>query len=150
MSYLTKYINRFKSETSQGNLSSIIFELLVLNTPNIATEVRRRWIIGESIDGGLIGSYSWGEYAMFKAQMNPMAGGNVDLTLTGSLGENINIRKVGNNNYEIFSTDEKYMKIGNQYGFEEFGLNELQQDELFNDLFDFALQTLMQKVWASA
>jgi hypothetical protein len=42
------------------------------------------------------------------------------------------------------------MKIGNQYGFEEFGLNELQQEELFNDLFDFALQTLMKKVWVNA
>lgn len=150
MSYLDNYIKNFQKETNKSNVSDLIFELIILNTANIAKDVRRRWLIGESIDGGVIGTYSNDEYAMYKASINPLANGNVDLTLTGSLGEKIQIKKVGNNNFEIFSTDEKYKKIGKKYGFEEFGLNELQENKLFNELYEFALETIMKKVWASA
>jgi hypothetical protein len=150
MTYLSSYINTFKKETSDSAVSKLIFELLILNAPNIAKDVKRRWLIGESIDGGVIGTYSSQEYAMYKASINPLANGNVDLTLTGSLGEKIQIKKTGNNIFEVFSTDKKYKKIGEKYGFEEFGLNELQQNELFNELFEFALETLMKKIWAFA
>jgi hypothetical protein len=44
----------------------------------------------------------------------------VDLTLTGSLGNKIEIIKSGSGDYEIISTDSKYNAIGNKYGFDEF------------------------------
>ena len=150
MSYLDNYINNFKKETNKSTVSHLIFDLIILNTPNISRDVRRRWLIGESIDGGVIGTYASDEYASFKARINPLANGNVDLTLTGSLGEKIQVRKVSGNKFEIFSTDKKYKKIGEKYGFEEFGLNELQENELLNELYEFALETIMKKVWASA
>lgn len=147
MTYLETYQTRFKAETVKGAVENTVFELLILNAPNIARDVRRRWLIGESIDGGIIGKYRSPEYAMFKASINPLAGGNVDLTLTGSLGEKINIKKAGNNLFEVYSADEKFQKIGRQYGFEEFGLNDEQEHQLFEELFDFALSTIMGKVW---
>jgi hypothetical protein len=147
MGYLETYRNKLRSETSPGQLSENIFQLLILNAGNIATDVRRRWLIGESINGGIIGHYSRPEYAMYKASLNPLAKGNVDLTLTGALGESINIKRLSANKYEIFSTDEKYQKIGRKYGFEEFGLTDEQQGIMFEELYQFALQTAMNQVW---
>lgn len=147
MTYLETYQTQFKSQTVKSVVEKTVFDLIILNAPNIYKEVRRRWLIGESIDGGIIGTYRSQEYAMFKASINPLANGNVDLTLTGSLGDELSIRRTSENLYEIFSRDEKYQKIGRKYGFEEFGLNDEQEYELLNELFDFALTTIMNKIW---
>jgi hypothetical protein len=147
MGYLETYRNKLRAEASPGQLSENIFQLLILNAGNIATDVRRRWLIGESINEGIIGRYASTEYSMYKASLNPLGKGNVDLTLTGALGESINVKRLSANKYEIFSTDEKYQSIGRKYGFEEFGLTDQQQGIMFEELYQFALQTVMNQVW---
>lgn len=117
-----------------------------MNTPTIINEVKRRWLIGESVHGGIIGEYASEDYRQYKMYLNPKAGGRVDLMLTGSLAEHMTIRKSGNE-FEIFSTDEKFMKIGRKYGFEEFGLNDEQLHELFSDIYSFALETMLNNAW---
>ena len=58
-----------------------------MNSPNIINEVRKRWIVGESVNGGVIGQYSLSqigqEYKAYKMSLNPRANGHVDLILTG-------------------------------------------------------------------
>lgn len=68
---------------------------------------------------------------MFKVSMNSSAGGNVDLTLTGSLGSNLFIRRKSAQEYEILSSDFKFEQIAIKYGIEEFNLDQTQQQELF-------------------
>lgn len=68
---------------------------------------------------------------MFKVSMNSSAGGNVDLTLTGSLGSNLFIRRKSAQEYEILSSDFKFDQIAIKYGIEEFNLDQTQQQELF-------------------
>lgn len=76
-----------------------------------------------------------------------MAGGNVDLMLSGDLAAGLTVRRTGNNLFQVYSTDDKYNKIGKQYGFEEFGLNEEEANEFFTDLYEFAYQTLLNDIW---
>jgi len=93
--------------------------------PFIRELIKARWLRGESVDGGKIINQSTGlgyslSYKALKLSMG--RDGDVDLTLTGALGDSIQI-VVTNGNHEIISTDSKYFAIGTKYGFKEFGLN---------------------------
>ena len=93
---------------------------------DIRRVIKSRWLSGESVNGGKIGEYHSLSYKKLKLLKNPGAGGTVDLTLTGSLGDNITLIKDLFNNFEIISTDSKYMQLGKKYGFDEFGLSDAQ------------------------
>ena len=93
--------------------------------------IKERWLEGYSVDGGIIMNQFTGEagyaqkwYEKLKISKNPRAGGSVDLTLTGRLGDKIIAIKLGSGDYEIISEDSKYMSIGSKYGFDEFGLTD--------------------------
>ena len=89
-------------ETEKRKTVQLLDGMIQLNFPNIQSDILRRWSFGQSVDGGIIGTYFSDEYRQYKIELNPLAGGNVDLTLTGSLGEKLNIKKIGKN-YQIFS-----------------------------------------------
>lgn len=122
-------------------------ELILLNSGIIIRDVRSRWLRGESVHGGIIATYQWEDYRQYKQQINPQAGGTVDLTLTGDLGDGLAIKRVGTGQYQIYSVDSKYQMIGRKYGFAEYGLTPEQEYEFFEQLFDFAISTLMDKLW---
>lgn len=73
-----------------------------------------------------------------------MAGGNVDLTLTGALGKGLRIKKNSNHEFEIFSLDEKFAHISLKYGIEEFNITpgewQTIQDEILNIILNNALR----------
>lgn len=144
MDYIEEIFEKAQSEKQQVN--NTVDVLVKLNFPNIQSDILRRWTFGQSAEGGPIGEYKDQEYKAYKMSINPLAGGAVDLTLTGSLGEKLTIRKK-NKGYEIFSTDEKFNKIGVKYGFEEYGLTSEEEHQFLEELFDFALQTQMEKVY---
>lgn len=116
-------------EIIKANTSSMIDICVSQIKGNILKTIRQRWLEGESVNGGNITNKSTGKgyaskaYEKIKKQKNPKAGGNVDLTLTGSLGKNLVIIKQNDGDYNIISTDSKYLKLANKYGFEEFGLS---------------------------
>lgn len=133
-------------ETEKRKTAQLLDGMIQLNFPNIQSDILRRWSFGKSVDGGIIGTYFSDEYRQYKIELNPLAGGNVDLTLTGSLGEKLNIKKIGKN-YQIFSEDEKYEKIGKKYGFEEFGLTEEERYLFFEELISFTLETQLNSIY---
>lgn len=147
MSYLDTYHKKVKEKVSKSSISRLVGDLIIINSPNMINAVKARWLIGKSVDGGIIGRYSNDDYRAYKMSLNPKAGGNVDLTLTGALSDNLTIRKTGSNIYEIFSTDEKYNSIGVKYGFEEFGLTEQEMSEMLNEIYSFALETILNDIW---
>ena len=137
----------FDNANDQQRLIEDTVDVMIqINFPNIKRDVLRRWSIGKGAEGGHIGEYRDPDYKAYKMALNPLAGGAVDLTLTGALGDNLTIRKKGKN-FEIFSTDEKFTEIGRKYGFEEYGLTEEEEHLFAEDLFDFALQTQLEKVY---
>lgn len=101
---------------------------------DIRETIKKRWLSSESVNGGNITNISSGEsgyarlsYKNLKIKKNPSAGGKVDLTFTGSLGDKIIIVKGESGDHEIISTDSKYEVIGKMYGFDEFGLSQLEK-----------------------
>lgn len=144
MNYLESYEKDLVKETS--NVQKFVGDMIIINSRNILDTVKRRWILGKSVDGGIIGNYASAEYRQFKIAMNPSAGGVVDLHLTGSLSENLTVKQAGTL-FEIYSSDEKFEKIGRKYGFEEFGLSEAEQNELFEEIYAIGIEYIINNLW---
>lgn len=129
-----------KIENLKKQFSTVIDNSINEILPYIKDVIKKRWLSGESVNGGDILDLETGEgysslkYKNLKILKNPNAGGKVDLTLTGALGDNINIKVNSNGDYEIYSDDVKYIEIGKKYGFEEFGLNNNEKTIVFNIL----------------
>lgn len=127
-------------------------DVIIINSPNLIKQVRSRWLIGESVDGGIIGEYSNSpmgqDYKAYKLSLNPSAGGNVDLTLTGALSEGITLKQQGTESFLIYSTDSKYDEIGSKYGFEEFGLSDQEWYEMQQEILSVVLESILNKSYA--
>lgn len=121
--------------------------LIIFKQEQIVNNVRTRWLFGKDPNGDIIGTYRSQTYRAFKVVANSKAGGLVDLTLTGSLGNKLKVKKKGSLNYEIFSTDSKYEMIADKYGIEQFNLSQDQQKQLFDELYIEAINQYMQNVW---
>lgn len=147
MNYITEYQSQLKKTVSLSEISKIVGDLIILNSGVLITDVKQRLQHGQSVNGGIIGRYSWDDYRLYKQSINQLAGGNVDLMLTGALTDALTVRKTSNNQYQIFSTDSKYEKLGKQYGFEEFGVTEQQAAEFFDQLYNVAFETMLSKLW---
>ena len=126
----TKLLQKSKQEKSR--IPQTIETTILFNSSNITKQIKGRWKFGKSVDGGIIGRYKSKSYQAFKIEKNGNADGTVDLTLTGSLGDNLVIRRKGQLQYEIISTDWKFDWISNEYKkLKEFNLDAEQQQELF-------------------
>jgi len=136
-----------KAEKEKQRLPNTIGTLIIFNSEQIVEGIRRRWLFGKSSNQSSIGEYQSSEYKAFKVGINPRAGGDVDLTLTGALGNGLIIKKSGGLKYEIISTDWKFDKISKKYGLEQFNLDERQLDELLDTLFYFALVEYLDNVY---
>jgi hypothetical protein len=108
---------------NQKEAFTVVIDIAVTEMKDqIREAIKERWLRSDSVNGGKIGDYYSLSYKSLKLLKNPSGGGNVDLTQTGSLGDNIDIIMGATGNYEIISTDSKYLAIGAKYGFDEFGL----------------------------
>jgi hypothetical protein len=144
MSYIEQYSNQLNKEVS--NIPKFVADMIILNAGNIVNEVKRRWILGKSVDGGIIGEYRSEEYRQYKIGINPQAGGFVDLHDTGSLADLLTVKKAGTL-FEIYSTDSKFQMIGKKYGFDEFGLSSEEQEQLFSEIYEIAVESIMNNLW---
>lgn len=53
---------------------------------------------------------------MMKQSSNPLAGGTVDLILTGSTIKNLQVVSLGNGEFYLYSTDHKWEGLVEKYG----------------------------------
>ncbi len=88
--------------------------------------------LGQRPDGDIIGTYRDTDYMEFKKQINPLAGGNVDLILTGATKNALFIEAVGDNGFRLKSRDPKWPKLMAKYM--ESGDLERINEEAFNDI----------------
>ena len=148
-----EYISQIKQKalSQKQKAPQIIGDLIILNSPNIIRDVRKRWLMGESVLGGIIGEYSQSqlgqEYKAYKIALNQSAKGTVDLTLTGALGDGLTVKKITQTDFKIFSVDGKYNKIGAKYGFDEFGLTDLEWHDLQTELLAFAIESAINRTY---
>ena len=71
---------------------------------------------GINSDGGEIGTYRSKAYQFMKERMNPLAGGTVDLKLTGDFQAELTLRRMSNKEYSIYSQDVKAPMLKKKYG----------------------------------
>jgi hypothetical protein len=139
-------------KNQQINLPKIVGDLIIINSSNIINQVRQRWLMGESALGGFIGEYSSSQmgqdYKAYKMSINSKAGGHVDLTLTGDLGAGITVKKQSSESFLVYSTDSKYEEIGSKYGFDEFGLTDLEWAEMQSEMLEIVLDHVLNKTYA--
>lgn len=121
-----KMINKLK----QVIVYDIIEDYMLDNETKILNLVRERLKRGDGVNGGIIGEYSSLGYSYFKQARNPLAGGYVDLYLTGALQKALEIREESNGVYLIHSTDKKYFNLAEKYGKEQFGITYEQQKKV--------------------
>lgn len=115
-------------------------------TKQIATAYNKEQMIyGEDAEDGTIGEYNWREYGEMKAQMNPFAGGKVDLRLTGAFHKAMNA-KVNGNLLIIDSTDPKRNKLVDKYGEKIFGLSTKNQKRYKKDVNLYLFRIIKNKL----
>lgn len=146
MNVFEKHLTEVKEVTSRSHIEAMVNEVILTDSEMIIRDVRERWIHGDGVEGGVIGIYRSKDYELFKASINPLAGGAVDLILTGKLAGGLAIRKQGDL-YQIYSTDSKYEAIGKKYGFEEYGLTKEQLDAFYERVYAIVLGELLTKLW---
>lgn len=148
INYLVSYQKDLKKVITKAEIQKAVSDLILVNNgESITAKVIERWEKGDGVEGGVIGAYKWKEYELLKASMNPLAGGAVDLIFTGALSNNLMIKKKSKGIFQIYSIDEKYEKIGDKYGFEQYGLTKEQEAELFESIFNEILDKKITELW---
>jgi len=79
---------------------------------------------GDIYGNETLDSYRSKKYELFKAGKNPLAGGAVDLILTGDFVNAMKLNKPKQGKYLFGNTDEKRSKLVSNYGEGIFGLNQ--------------------------
>lgn len=97
---------------------------IIQRSPQLLQAKREEFKRGESPDGSRIGFYSNPAYRSFKRQQNPLAGGTVDLILTGQFTRQLIVEKSGNGLFQFDSRDDKAPELFAKYGSDLRGLND--------------------------
>lgn len=116
---LKESLSRLTLPVIQGEVQKI-----VQSDPEIVKEKTDEFRAGQLPNGSPIGTYASESYRLFKLQKNPLAGGNVDLILTGAFTKGLVVQKMKADTYRFTSTDEKTPALQRKYGIQIWGLNE--------------------------
>lgn len=145
MSYISAYLTDLKSH--KADIDEMFAMKMVDSLPEIRKWIKERWLLGDRPDGSVIGVYRGAGYSMFKYQMNPSAGGDVDLTLTGAMGDNIEIKDSGDLDFELFSTVPYYEDIIEKYGDYNFNISDERQEALLSKIGAEVIYEIFDKIW---
>lgn len=79
---------------------------------------RKQWEFYRGLDpiNNPIGAYASYDYELYKIQLNPLAGGKVDLILTGATKDALRVVALGNREFYLESTDWKWGHLVQKYG----------------------------------
>lgn len=146
MNYIQKYQLELSKEVA--NIETYVRANFFAYKPKIKKLIKERWKQGLKPDGTKIGRYFSGEYASEKSKQNPQAGfGNVDLILSGSLVNNIDVLLQNNSIFEVISRDDKFWKIAEKYGDDNFNLSEDQTEVIFKEIENEIINKILDKLW---
>lgn len=142
--WLDSYISKMQSEL-RNSQESILRHLLEREN-DIKQMIKTRWKLGKRPNGDLIGFYRDVEYAIFKQTINPSAGGDVDLILSGNLVNSIRLT-LQSKGIEIISTDEKFEEISLKYGLDNFNITDDEETILLDTITAEVIKDIFLKVW---
>jgi hypothetical protein len=140
MGKLTALIEQLKTFTPEKQ-SADVSKIVVTHEDDIVELNQSQMLLGETATGGIIGRYSNPIYEAFKESLNPKAGGNVDLKLTGGFQGNMFLKGTSFP-FTTDTLDEKRSKLidGDGYGKEVFGLNEPNKEKLTKEILKEDIQ----------
>jgi hypothetical protein len=147
MNYLETYQTELK--TGIKNIPNMVAVEMLSYEDEVRKWIKERWLLGDRPDGSIIGVYRSSDYAMFKQRMNPKAGGDVDLTLTESLGDKIQMIPQGSSMFKIISTDSKYSEIIEKYGDVNFNLSPDKLELLFEMVGNLVINKVLDRIWGA-
>lgn len=142
--WLDSYLS--KLEQAKGDVQDDLINMLVEREGEIKQMIKDRWRLGLRPDGSIIGHYKDPDYAIFKQQINPLAGGDVDLIYNRDLVNNIDLI-MNSFGAEVISTDEKYTKIANKYGYDNFNITDEQENELLDEIMAQVVINVFNEIW---
>lgn len=126
-------ISQRARRVNQRLIQDLLIDEILENGEQIITLVRDRWIKGKRPDGTIIGEYRDPFYREQKLLQNPIAGGNVDLILTGALSFDLTVFPTSGGDFNIFSKDEKALSIADKYGLDVYGLSPDEELRVMNE-----------------
>lgn len=127
---LQRKIGKLTLPVIQGELQKII-----VADPEIIKEKTDEFRAGELPDGKRIGEYASESYKVFKQRLNPLAGGSVDLILTGAFTKGLFVQKMKADEYRFNSIDEKTPALQSKYGMGIWGLNKKTWQDLQHEKY---------------
>jgi len=107
---------------------------IIERDPNTISSKYKEFQRGDRPDGSEIGFYGNRNYELFKRNKNPLAGGSVDLILTGAFTRGLFIERKSNLIYRFDSTDDKTDDLIAKYGMDIMGLNQNEWIRLQRDI----------------
>lgn len=147
MNYAAEIKQKLTSETQ--NIPKYFADNFYTFEKDIRELIKKRWKTGKKPNGDIIGVYRSLDYAIFKKQKSNAPFKIVDLTLTGALGNNIQIElfNAQKGTFEVFSTDVKFQSIVDKYGLDNFNITEEQTNSIINEVTKLVYETIIKKVY---
>jgi hypothetical protein len=102
----------------------MVNEELVKDEKTIKQLKEQDFLEGDIYGNDTYDSYRSRDYEIFKSRKNPLAGGNVDLILTGAFVDAMYLLKPKQGRYKFGNTDKKRNILKEMYGENIFGLNQ--------------------------
>lgn len=122
MSSALELLNKLK-KLNESNVS-LAAENIILTSNSLKEAKKSEFKKGERPSGDIIGTYKNFSYQQEKFNKNPLAGGNVDLTLTGSFADKLFIKSVSKSVFQFDSFDIKSKELFSKYGEDLKGINQ--------------------------
>lgn len=119
-----EYLRRVQSINNSSDLEDLAEEVIIKAEDEITGLKEQDFIEGDIYGDGSLRAYQNKGYELFKERLNPLAGGAVDLILTGRFVNAMEIGKRNKNKYHFDNTDSKRDLLANKYGIGIFGLNQ--------------------------
>lgn len=135
-------------EASQQTLLNLIDEQVKANEETFAESIKARWKTGKDPQGGEIGSYLNSSYKRMKQAINPSAGGSVDLTLSGRMGNELAINEFASLRYGIGSQVSYFSYVVDRYGLRQFNITEEEKQAFINNAWAIITLQVLNKVYA--
>jgi hypothetical protein len=119
-----EYQKRLQSVMKITTLREIVSEIILKDEETVKNLKRQDFLEGDIFGNDTYDSYRSRNYEIFKSRKNPLAGGNVDLILTGVFVDAMYLLKPKQGRYKFGNTDKKRNILKEMYGDNIFGLNQ--------------------------
>ena len=140
-----EYQRRLQSINKESVLEDIANEVIIKAESEIKGLKEQDFLEGDIYGDGSLRSYRAPGYELFKASLNPLAGGAVDLILTGAFVNAMFIDTPNKNAYHFGNSDSKSDKLENQYGKGIFGLNQNVFDKFQKEILSVRYIDMIKK-----